>query len=240
MILRRRLARRGRNPHSADRLPANRSALGLGDGSAPWAQVIRLAAPGATVFAYDRAGYGRSSAATTPRDGEHLVEELRRTLQATQLPQPYLLVGHSLGGQLVLLYARLHPAEVAGVVLVDGRPPTFTDRCVAALGEAACVLPAADAAQLPQPMRAEYTAAEETARQLLAAPAFPAVPVVMLSRTVGSDGAAFQALWDAAQGDLAAELSATHRRVPGASHYVQRDKPDAVAGAIAEVIAALR
>jgi dienelactone hydrolase len=33
---------------------------------------------------------------------------------------PYVLVGHSLGGLLVRLYAAEHPDELAGLVLVDG------------------------------------------------------------------------------------------------------------------------
>ena len=36
-------------------------------------------------------------------------------------PSPYVLVGHSLGGKHVRLFAAWYPAEVAGVVLVDAR-----------------------------------------------------------------------------------------------------------------------
>ncbi len=52
------------------------------------------------------------------------------TVGQVKLSPPYVLVGHSLGGQYVELFARLHPDEVVGVVLVDSRHPEFTQRAV--------------------------------------------------------------------------------------------------------------
>lgn len=212
---------------------------GLGDGADPWQQVL-AGVEGASAFAYDRAGYGGSATSAAPRDGGHLVEELRRTLQVVGLPGPYVLVGHSLGGQLVLLYARLHPDEVAGLVLVDARPAAFTERCLATLGEVECVLSASTLAQLPPAMRAEYDAAPATAAQLLAAAPLPPLPVVVLSSGKGTESAAFRSLWASMQDELAVELSATHRTVAGAGHYVQRDAPAEVVRAIDEVLLAAR
>jgi len=210
---------------------------GLGDGLEPWQQVMASGVPGARLFAYDRAGYGQSTSSSSPRDGAHLVEELRRTLQVIELPPPYLLVGHSLGGQLVLLYARLYPGEVSGIVLVDARPPTFTDRCIAELGKGECVPPASAVDQFPSAMRAEYDEATATAAQLLAAPPFPPVPGVVLSSGAGSDSAAFRDLWAYTQDELAMELLASHITIPGASHYIQRDASSDVVDAITSVLA---
>ena len=44
-----------------------------------------------------------------------MVQELRALLRARQLPPPYVLVGHSLGGLYMQLYARQYPAEVAAL-----------------------------------------------------------------------------------------------------------------------------
>src|SRR5260370_7748588 len=40
-----------------------------------------------------------------------------------QLPQPYILVGHSVGGLVVRAYTRRFPQEVTGIVLVDALRP---------------------------------------------------------------------------------------------------------------------
>jgi pimeloyl-ACP methyl ester carboxylesterase len=40
-------------------------------------------------------------------------------LTATGVPGPYILVGHSLGGVSQTLFAARHPAEVAGLLLID-------------------------------------------------------------------------------------------------------------------------
>jgi pimeloyl-ACP methyl ester carboxylesterase len=88
-----------------------------------WDKVIDGIASQASVFAYNRPGYGDSTATDTPRDGLTIVEELRRNLQHEDLRPPYILVGHSLGGLYMQLFAKRHPDEVAGIVLVDALYP---------------------------------------------------------------------------------------------------------------------
>jgi pimeloyl-ACP methyl ester carboxylesterase len=48
-----------------------------------------------------------------------MAEELHLLLDEAAIPGPYVLVGHSLGGVNVRLFAGAHPDEVAGMVLVD-------------------------------------------------------------------------------------------------------------------------
>lgn len=76
-----------------------------------------------SVFAYHRPGVGRSEATERPRDGQHIVADLRSLLQQQGLKPPFLLVGHSLGGLYMQLFARQHPSEVKGLVLVDALYP---------------------------------------------------------------------------------------------------------------------
>ena len=45
--------------------------------------------------------------------------ELHALLQAAEIPGPYVLAGHSLGGLFARLYASTYPDEVVGLVLVD-------------------------------------------------------------------------------------------------------------------------
>jgi pimeloyl-ACP methyl ester carboxylesterase len=74
-----------------------------------------------TVVAYDRAGSAWSGpvlAAPTPKV---VVADLREALATQGLSGPYVLVGHSIGGHYVRVFAADHPDEVAGVLLVDPR-----------------------------------------------------------------------------------------------------------------------
>lgn len=95
-----------------------------------WGPVPAAVGRDATVFAYHRPGYGNSEAAATPRDGRTIVEELRHVLRHKGLPPPYVLVGHSLGGLYMQLFARAYPDEVKGLVLVDALYPRQVKRTV--------------------------------------------------------------------------------------------------------------
>lgn len=212
---------------------------GIGDGYAAWTPVLISMTSNAAVFAYDRAGEGRSTAVPDPRDGTHMVAELQRNLDVAHVPSPYVLVGHSLGGPLMVLYARLHPDDVTGIVIVDGRPATFTDRCFAELGEAnaECFPPPDVLASLPPVERLELAGLEDTMHQLVAAPPFHQVPVVILTHSKAANTPAVEALWLKMQHEMATELSATHHVVPNTSHNIQLDAPSSVVDAITEVLA---
>jgi pimeloyl-ACP methyl ester carboxylesterase len=54
-----------------------------------------------------------------PRTAADAVADLHALLDAAGIPGPYVLVGHSLGGIIVRLYAATYPDEVVGLVLVD-------------------------------------------------------------------------------------------------------------------------
>ena len=96
---------------------------GLGGTMDWWAKVFPEVAKETTVFAYNRPGYGESERAVTARDGDHVVDELRALLKSRNLRPPYVLVGHSLGGLYMQLFARRYPDEVAALVLVDSTHP---------------------------------------------------------------------------------------------------------------------
>jgi len=95
---------------------------GIAASSLSWTRVMPAVAAFTRVCAYDRAGLGWSDRARTPRTVDRMVAELRGVLAQVAPPGPAVLVGHSFGAFLVLVYAARYPADVAGVVLVD--PPT--------------------------------------------------------------------------------------------------------------------
>ncbi|NTU62098.1 MAG: alpha/beta hydrolase [Chloroflexi bacterium] len=92
---------------------------GNGDFSLCWSPIQREVAKFTRVCTYDRAGLGWSDCSPRPRTAHNLVEDLHTLLIRSGVEPPYVLVGHSLGGPLVRLYAHEHPDQVAGMVLVD-------------------------------------------------------------------------------------------------------------------------
>jgi pimeloyl-ACP methyl ester carboxylesterase len=87
------------------------------------------AATGAGVFVYSRAGYGKSSAATLPRDVNFMQEEalavLPRILAAIGFRRGVLL-GHSDGASIATIYAgSIQDHRVRGLVLIA--PHFFTE-----------------------------------------------------------------------------------------------------------------
>ena len=93
---------------------------GSPDTSVVWRYVQPQIAEHTRVCAYDRAGLGKSSPASTgKRTPLTQVRELRGLLAAASLPAPYLVVGHSWGGLLARLFAWTYPHQTAGVVLLD-------------------------------------------------------------------------------------------------------------------------
>jgi pimeloyl-ACP methyl ester carboxylesterase len=88
-----------------------------------WRKVIDMLPHDVSVFAYNRPGYGSSETTAMPRDGATIAAELRGLLQQQGLPPPYVLVGHSLGGLYMQLFARRYPEDVRGIVLVDAVYP---------------------------------------------------------------------------------------------------------------------
>jgi pimeloyl-ACP methyl ester carboxylesterase len=93
---------------------------GAGDFSAEWSLVQPRVATFARVCAYDRAGDGWSDLGPHPRTMRQLVYELHTLLERAGERPPYVLAGQSYGAVVVRLYAATYPADVAGVVLVDG------------------------------------------------------------------------------------------------------------------------
>lgn len=108
---------------------------GLGGGVLEWGPVADALSQTTTVVLRDRPGLGWSPYAERDRSAVAAADELHELLGLVEVPPPYVLVGHSLGGLHVRAFAAAHPEEVAGIVLVDpSHEDVFTNEQVAKRG----------------------------------------------------------------------------------------------------------
>ena len=95
---------------------------GMGGGAGSWGTVLDAMAATTRTCAYDRPGLGSS----TPR-GRHTladtVADLRETLEVAGEVAPFVLVGHSHGGDYVRVFTDRYRSDVAGIVMVDTFDP---------------------------------------------------------------------------------------------------------------------
>ena len=190
---------------------------------ANWDDVASALAPCARVLTYDRLGTGASAALSGSRvRGDDVAVRLHRLLRDLHLPTPVILVGHSIGGLYAQIFARRFPREVVGVVLVDAASPleppgVFVPSSPPPAGTTAA---------------AEEAGVSETMDALRHGPDFPPVPLIVLSATKHDDTTDREALWQEIQ-ERTARLSPRGQRVVVESgHFIQRDRPEAVAAAI--------
>jgi pimeloyl-ACP methyl ester carboxylesterase len=205
---------------------------GLGDTLEVWKDIQpRIADHCARTVSYTRAGYlGSAPANDGPRDSATVVAELRAELQKRNVPPPYVLVGHSLGGLYMQYFARNFPSEVAGLVLVDS---THWNQHMEIDTSANTAYTRGREVTLFMPwiMRREFKDSAGAGEQVHDSPAVDFVPTIVLSSTIAPKGATPESRADAArkQDEIAADFpGAEHVRVEGASHYIQRDRPEVV------------
>lgn len=68
-------------------------------------------------------GYGYSDMSASERTNKNINTELHEVLGKLNLPQPYVLAGHSIAGFYMLDYANRYPAEVSAVIGIDPTVP---------------------------------------------------------------------------------------------------------------------
>ena len=203
--------------------------------SSIWSDVEPSLARVTRVCVYDRAGLGRSDPPTVlfPRTSETMVDELTTLLDVAGVPGPYVVVGHSLAGFNVQLWAREDAGDkVVGVVLIDTTPTGLID--------------VYDRLHIPIPPpddlveNPEGFDFRESATQILMAGPFPPVPLIVLTHGIGDPGPVEEAWQElqVAQSQLSPEGRLIVARKSG--HNIQNDQPRLVFAAIVQVVARAR
>lgn len=208
---------------------------GLGGDPDWWGRIFPAVAQDYITFAYNRPGYGKSTPPKTPRDGQHIVEELRGVLRNKRINPPYVLVGHSLGGLYMQYFARRYPGEVAALVLVDSTHPEQL-RGRGAMENWPWWFRLLVGVVMSSAARDELHVADLTGQEVLALPAPIGKPVILLNaRNRDSQGS------DLAQ-DAYEKRVDLARLYPGATvgwvesgHGIPLEKPGAVIDAIRAV-----
>jgi pimeloyl-ACP methyl ester carboxylesterase len=230
---------------------------GLGAESDEWEPVQREVAQFTQVCRYDRANRGQSDPAPKPRSAQDAVNDLHMLLVTAKVPAPYVLVGHSLGGIIVRLYAHQNPGEVAGLVLVDS---AHEDQFALMSPHFPAPFPG-EPDSLTQ-LRAFWTAgwsdpnrngegvdflATRTQAQTIGS--LGDTPMLMLTGAdwikqapPGSeDGARLQARWEGLQSEIM-QLSSHAQQilVKSSGHFIQREQPEVIVAAIRQMVEQVR
>ena len=100
---------------------------GGGGFSVQWAGVMERAQTLSRICAFDRSGMGWSERSSDPPSAASREADLEALLAVSGESAPFILVGHSVGGELAWLYAQNHPDQIVGLIAVDTVPPSMRD-----------------------------------------------------------------------------------------------------------------
>lgn len=218
---------------------------GGGDDSSVWAAIepeIRLGSGVRTVL-YDRAGLGKSAA--PERSGPYKIDDevaaLQRGLARFLVTGPIVVVAHSYGGFLATLLAATDK-RVVGLVLVDANlAEVFDDAALARLkAKYEPQLPELErkAPQLAQVMGPLIKAYPDTVKRVKAAPVPASLPVIdiVAEKSWGDTDEENAAMRRAHDAFVAASPAREQIVATGSGHYVMRDQPKLVIGAINKLL----
>lgn len=207
----------------------------IGTDGPSWQPVLDRLTYGAQTVTYDRPGIGASPPRPAPNPpipySAHATE-LDGLLTAIGVAEPVVLVGHSVGGLIVGMFAAHQADRVSGLVMVDASIPRLN-----------LWPPDSPVTDGDDPDATVYDVVAGEV-EILAAD-YPDVPAVVLTRTPGRwdvdlPHSAIDDLWSVSQRRLARELAAPLVEAAGAGHQLPRQAPALVAYAVDAVVDAAR
>ncbi len=243
-----------------DRLPvlALHGWMGRGD---DWAPVAAALDSSTRVLLHDLPGHGQEACEDADFTMDGAASTVIAALDAAGAGRA-VVAGYSMGGRVALHLALLHPDRIAGLVLVSASPGLRTDseraarraldagRAQSLVADPARFVAEWYAAPLFDPLPAPARAALAADRLAHGSPAAWAKALAGLSPAaqpwygdsiagIGIPTAVLAGAVDAKFTALAHEMAGDGRFdatiIPGAGHALLVERPDAVAGAIAEV-----
>ncbi|HUR90952.1 MAG TPA: alpha/beta hydrolase [Ramlibacter sp.] len=196
------------------------------------------------VVAWNRFGIEGSDAPDRIQSGAVVIASVRELLHYAGIEPPYVLVGHSLGGLYANLFARLHPDEVGGVLMLEATHPR--DHEVLQMDETHLVRALRKVLALPdwlfrENLHSEVEAVGHVVIEVDSAGDFPDVPVTVIT------GGMLPPKWIMDEAALEARLSHQHALAhlskqgehviaARSGHFPQLTEPDVVLEALARLV----
>jgi pimeloyl-ACP methyl ester carboxylesterase len=221
---------------------------GLDAPSNTWAHAIPAIARTTRVCFYDRPGTGGSDSRPGPRTSLTIATQLHALLTQEGVSGPYVLVGHSVAGFHMRVFAAHYPRDVAGIVCVDCSHPDMAARFLAALGPAR----PGESPAVTQMRRAvaDYRNSEffdwpASAAQVRATASLGSIPLLVLTAGTHQFPATVadreEATWRGMQEEMAGLSSdSVHVLIPHSGHSIQEDELRSVIFAVQEVVGTVR
>jgi len=214
-----------------------------------WNPVIPALIEKATVFTYDRPGIGQSEKGQLPLHAEQSAKDLFTLLQKTNVPKPYIIIGHSIGTGIARLFVSLYPEDVGGLILEDGSHESLLDEQLKILKgkDLQALQEAAGKTSRPAQPQNEAEYREETNEQLRKSGPLPHIPYVVI--TSGNRSKALPPIFsEQAREDLiklGMDLQqrlvnlipgGKHIIAEGVGHNIHNEKPEILIDPILEMI----
>lgn len=227
---------------------------GLADSLDVWLPMWHTVSEYTTVVAYSRAGFGRSDAGPADHSVPHAATDLHELLHRLRIAPPYILVARSYGSLIARLYTSLYPAEVAGIVLVDGTHEQQVQRYGAIDANyprqfrvyfdsvLATLPPGAEAAEIRETVRIQAEGSVPGLQPL------PDIPIAVLTSMRSDESAPYvngtargHEVWRALHDEwFRRSRNGIHIETARSGHGIQDDEPELVAMAIRFVLGRVR
>jgi pimeloyl-ACP methyl ester carboxylesterase len=172
-----------------------------------------------------------------PRTAKQIANELRAALQKTGVKPPYVLVGHSLGGVYIRVFADMYPKDVIGMVLIDPSQEAFNDWARINLSD----LRKEEEGRIAKAsagVRGEWESLEASYSQARAAKVSPGIQVILIS-AAQEEGMTAEArkMWLQKHKEWIASVpGGRHIIAEKSSHFVQAQNPTLVIEAIRQLV----
>jgi pimeloyl-ACP methyl ester carboxylesterase len=209
---------------------------GMGQTIDTWNTVLDSLSKHTQVYAYNRPNYGQSEIKKPPKNVIDVAKQLRTNLVAQNISPPYILVGHSVGGLYINMFARLYPSEVAGVVFIDASHPKQFEyfRNNHSILYDLLILSTKKGNR-----KYEYDIVKTALSSFIDAPEFPNVPIAVLvagKRSSPLESKKLREKWLSFQKDLASlSNESKHLIIKESGHYIHHNNPDIVISEILRI-----